>query len=101
MKRKGYLAEIIQDGAYFNVTTKEVVDGHSKEISRLSLEGFNSLIEAEHYLKNTPLEEGESFQNIIIYDSNNWNGRRHRKLNQELIALGRATISPQNLISFL
>lgn len=91
MKEVGYLAEIMCDGSKYRLLTRILMDNEWKKVTSLTMSGFNSLEEVEHYLKNVPLDKKEFFQNVMIYESGNLNGQRHRELHKELIDLGRGS----------
>lgn len=93
---KKYIVEIIQDGSTFEVVTKQLVDQIWNKIERLSATDFNSQLEAEHYVKNVPLEQDEKISNVMIYSEEKWSGKQHFDLMKELQELNR-TVPIENI----
>lgn len=93
---KKYVIEMIQDGSTFEVVTKQLVNQIWNKIDRLSLTDFNSQLEAEHYVKNVPLEQNEKIHNVIIYAEGAWSGKQHFNLMKELQELNR-TVPIENI----
>lgn len=85
-----YVAEIIKNGDTVDLEVKQLIHGIWVKEERLSVAGFNSELEVEHFLMNIALYVDEKFTNVLRFGFSELPFDQHKELLEKLRAAGKA-----------